>query len=142
MTRLAKLAALAASSLAALLSPTFASDFDFAFEFDGLSREVLFINNADDTVVEMRISDVDDPDYGDDVIPDRIIEAGNSAIVSPNWTRGYCLHDMKVDYASGRIVKISNINLCDAAAIAVDEAEMVVLDLNGDTRQNYHNASW
>lgn len=136
MIRFAKLApaALAFAALLPIAAP--------AQAFDSLSREIYLVNQTDETIMEVRMTHVDERSWGEDVIPAFVVEPGEVALVSPQRHNGYCRFNLKIEFESGSIQTIRNLNACDALAVAVTNPGMVVLNIDGDAREYFHNASF
>jgi hypothetical protein len=93
-----------------------------AFAASGASayeRWVEIANTARVSIVEVRISDVDNRNWGPNILYGSIGPMA-SGVVDPVKTRGYCRFDVQVTYADGLVADIYNVNLCEALTISTD----------------------
>ncbi len=82
-------------------------------------RWVEVANTANVSIVEVRISDIDNRNWGPNILPGTI-RPGHSLVVDPVGTRGYCRFDIEVTYADGLVADIYDVNLCEALTISTD----------------------
>jgi hypothetical protein len=86
---------------------------------DGLQRWVDIVNHADQAIYYVRISNIDDPYYGEDVLgADTIIEPHTAFRVEPPAHNGYCRFDILLTYQDGTELAVRDVNLCEATDIA------------------------
>lgn len=82
-------------------------------------RWIEVVNTADYTLSEVRIANLDAPYWGPDVLPG-MLRPGNSAVVDPVNTQGYCRFDIQLTYADGFVAEIYDVNLCEALSVETD----------------------
>ena len=100
----------AAAVVAGVLSANAASAYE---------RWVEVANTADVSIVDVRISDIDNNNWGPNILRGSI-GPGRSAVVDPVRTRGYCRFDLEVTYSDGLVADIHDVNLCEALSISTD----------------------
>jgi hypothetical protein len=103
-----------ALAAAALVAGVFSANAASAFE-----RWIEVVNTAGVSVVEVRISHIDNRRWGPDILPG-VIAPGRSAVVDPVNIQGYCRFDVEVTYADGLVADIRDVNLCEALTIETD----------------------
>lgn len=109
--------ALTASALfATLISGTAAS------AFDGHQRWFEVSNVGDFSIMYVRATHVDDNDWGNDLLgSSQIIPVGTSEFVEPRRHDGYCMFDIKVEFADDSYTTAMGVNICEITEIVVDD---------------------
>jgi hypothetical protein len=110
MTALRNTAAAAALLVAGIAAASSASAYE---------RWLEIVNTAETTVVDVRISHIDDNFWGPNILP-VAITPGRSAVVDPVNTQGYCRFDIELSYADGTSAELYDVNLCEALQLVTD----------------------
>jgi hypothetical protein len=84
-------------------------------------RWVDIVNWGNSAIYSVEISNVDDPNYGRDLLGNYMIRPGDELRVEPDFPNGYCRFDMRITFETGRQVMLWGVNLCEATAIYADE---------------------
>lgn len=79
---------------------------------DGQDRRVLIENRTSQAILYVRGSPTSDPSFGEDRIPDRIIDRGDSAVVDFDSGTRACMYDLRATLADGSNVDRMNVNVC------------------------------
>ena len=102
-------AAFALSAVAALAAATPAAA---QSGVDGQDRRVLIENQSSQPILYVRGSPTTDPSFGDDRIPNRVIDSGQSSVVDFDSRTSACMYDLRVTLADGSNVDRMNVNVC------------------------------
>lgn len=120
--------ALAAASLIAVsvaLAPA-------ALAFDGLCRSVAIQNDDARAILSVRMTHIDDDDWGRDLLGDELIEVGDWAVVTPDNDEGYCRFDLRFTYTDGTQRVVKGLNACEAYRLNVFEDAIGVTGVDGE----------
>lgn len=106
----------ASALLATLITGTAAS------AYDGHQRWFAVSNVGDFSIMYVRATHVDDTDWGGDLLgSSQIIPVGATEYVEPHRHNGYCMFDIKVEFADDSYTTAMNVNLCEITEIVVDD---------------------
>lgn len=82
-------------------------------------RWVEIVNTANTSVVDVRISHIDDPYWGPNLLWG-VLYPGYSDFVEPVYHDGYCRFDIEISYADGTYANLWDVNLCAATAVVTN----------------------
>jgi hypothetical protein len=103
------------AAAAALLVAGFAT----ASSASAAERWLEIINTAETTVVDVRISHIDNDHWGPNILP-LAITPGQSVVVDPVNHEGYCRFDIELSYADGTHADLYDVDLCTALQLVTD----------------------
>jgi hypothetical protein len=83
-------------------------------------RWIDVVNLGDTPIAEVRISHVDDPNYGRDLTGRYVIPVGDVMRVEPDINNGYCRFDILIEFVGGEEVTLWRVNLCEATTLYTD----------------------
>ncbi len=129
MTRKSPLAAAAALTIVMLAGAGTAA------MADGLSREVLIVNNTDDIITRVHATHVDDQNWGRDLLGRARIFPGDAEWVEPRRNQGYCLFDVRIEFADRPDQQFPALNLCEALSIEVGDWRSSIEYVDGRHRR-------
>lgn len=86
-------------------------------------RWVDIVNNGTTPIRSVFITNVDDPNYGHDLLGQYLIPAGYHMRVEPQIHDGYCRFDVLITFETGPDLKLWGVNLCEATTISMDDQE-------------------
>lgn len=87
-----------------------------------LERWIDVVNVGRSAIQSVLISNVDTPNFGQDLLGSYQIAPGNEMRVEPDVHSGYCRYDVLVTYETGEEVRLWDVNLCEATSIVVEES--------------------
>lgn len=83
----------------------------------------VYVNNESDlAIMTVRISHIDTPQRGPDLLGASVIPAGSFAKVAPQNPEGYCRFNVEVAYENGQKVALWDLNLCELVDIYVSDS--------------------
>jgi len=84
---------------------------------DGFNRRFDIVNESDATIVAVRASNIDNPNFGRDLLGNYVVRPGYKMNLLPVRDQGYCRFDVQITFGNGDVQRIWDVNLCEATEV-------------------------
>ena len=91
---------------------------------DNMNRGFRLYNSTDSMLMQVKMSNIDDNNWGLDALGTRAVAPGYNAWVEPVIDNGYCRFDIRITESDGDSHALWDINLCTAVAIEIANNEV------------------
>lgn len=102
---------------------------------DNLDRSFRLYNSTDSALVQVKMSNIHDEDWGIDALGTRVLVPGYNTWVEPVVDNGYCRFDIRVQESDGDVHNLWDINLCTVTAIEIADWEVYIAYTDGSVER-------
>lgn len=81
---------------------------------DRYDRRIVVMNQSNDTIVEVHITNVGRDDWGRDLLGNNVVPPGYEITVNPEDNSGYCKYDLLAVNEYGQTTFYEDANICTA----------------------------
>lgn len=90
-----------------------------AESWDGYDRRILAMNQSQKSIVDLRVSNVGDRDWGPDRVGVDTLAPGESGILNTDDGEGYCRYDFRYRLSDGTVLVSQGMNVCDSVGVVL-----------------------
>jgi hypothetical protein len=80
---------------------------------DDLDRRVEIVNNTGVTIVAFFGSHVDAKTWEENIFDGNVLPSGRSVVVNFDDGTGYCVFDLRAEFADGDVLEEPDVNICE-----------------------------